>query len=86
LLQNQEEGFFDPVLTHIPNYSYLDLSAIWQATRSIEMRAGINNVLDKDPPFIPTGDISGSAGGLNTFPAYDLLGRDIFVAFRARFQ
>jgi outer membrane receptor protein involved in Fe transport len=86
LLQNQEEGFFDPVVTHIPNYSYLDLSAIWQATRSIEMRAGINNVLDKDPPFIPSGDISGSAGGLNTFPVYDLLGRDIFVAFRARFQ
>jgi iron complex outermembrane recepter protein len=85
LLQNQEEGFFDPVVTHIPNYSYLDLSAIWRATREIEIRAGINNVLDKDPPFLPSADISGAAGGLNTFPTYDLLGREIFVAFKARF-
>jgi hypothetical protein len=40
LLQNQEEGFFDPVVTHIPNYNYLDLSAIWRVTRGIEVRAG----------------------------------------------
>jgi iron complex outermembrane recepter protein len=85
LLQNQEEGFFDPVVTHIPNYSYLDLSAIWRATSTLELRAGINNVFDKDPPFIPSGDISGTAGGLNTYPTYDLLGREVFVAFRARF-
>jgi iron complex outermembrane receptor protein len=84
-LQGQEEGFFDPVLTHIPNYSYLDLSTIWRATSAVEIRAGVNNVFDKDPPFIPSGDISGTAGGLNTYPTYDLLGREIFVAFRARF-
>jgi iron complex outermembrane recepter protein len=84
-LQNQEEGFFDPVVTHIPNYSYLDLSAIWRATSALEVRAGVNNVFDKDPPFIPSGEISGTAGGLNTYPTYDLLGREIFVAFRARF-
>jgi iron complex outermembrane receptor protein len=85
LLQYSEEGFFDPLITHIPNYSYLDLSAIWQLARGIEMRAGINNLLDKDPPFIP-GEISGAAGGLNTFPTYDTLGREIFAAFRARFR
>jgi iron complex outermembrane receptor protein len=85
LLQNQEEGFFDPVLTHIPNYSYLDMSAIWRVTRGIDLRAGINNIFDKDPPFIPSGDISSAAGGLNTFPTYDLLGREIFLAFRAKF-
>src|SRR5450432_4170958 len=84
LLQNQEEGFFDPVVTHIPNYSYLDLSAVWRLAQEIEIRAGINNLFDKDPPFIP-GEISGAAGGLNTFPTYDLLGREIFVALRAKF-
>ena len=84
LLKNQEEGFYDPLLTHIPNYSYLDLSAIWTVTPQIQFRAGINNVFDKDPPFLPQ-EISGAAGGLNTFPAYDLLGREIFVAFRAKF-
>jgi outer membrane receptor protein involved in Fe transport len=86
LLQSQEEGFYDPYFTHIPNYSYLDLSAIWGVTRWMELRAGINNVFDKDPPFLSSGDISGAAGGLNTFPVYDLLGREIFVAFRATFR
>src|SRR5690242_19466489 len=28
-LSNQEFGFFDPVLTHIPSYSYLDRAAEW---------------------------------------------------------
>lgn len=84
LLESEEEGFYDPILTHIPNYSYLDLSAILRVTTTIEIRAGINNVFDKDPPFLPSGDISGAAGGLNTYPTYDLLGREIFVAFRAK--
>jgi iron complex outermembrane receptor protein len=86
LLGLQEEGFYDPYFTHIPNYSYLDLSAIWGVTHWLEIRAGINNVFDKDPPFLASGDISGTAGGLNTFPVYDLLGREIFVAFRATFR
>lgn len=86
LLRFQEEGIYDPYFSHIPNYSYLDLSAIWEVTRWLQIRAGINNVLDKDPPFLASGDISGAAGGLNTFPAYDLLGREIFAAFRATFR
>jgi len=49
------------------------------------LRAGVNNLLDKDPPFLP-GEVSGAAGGLNTFPTYDLLGREIFVALRAKFR
>jgi iron complex outermembrane recepter protein len=86
LLQYQEEGFFDPVLTHIPSYSYLDLSAIWAVTPHVQIRAGVNNVLDKDPPFIPNNEISGATSGtLNTFPTYDVVGRNIFVAVRAMF-
>jgi iron complex outermembrane receptor protein len=79
-LQNQEEGFFDPVLTHIPSYSYLDLSAIWAVTRQLQVRAGVSNVFDKDPPIIPS-DVT--LVGPNTFPAYDILGRNIFIGLRA---
>jgi outer membrane receptor protein involved in Fe transport len=82
LLQNQEEGFFDPLLTHIPSYSYLDLSAIWDVTRHVQVRVGANNVFDKDPPFVPL-DISVHAGALNTFPTYDILGRNIFMSLSA---
>lgn len=85
LLQYQEEGFFDPVVTRIPNYSYLDLTAVWAATRHLQLRAGISNLFDKDPPFLPAADISGAAGSLNTYPTYDVLGRDIFLALRATF-
>ena len=84
LLQDREEGFFDPLLTHIPNYSYLDLSAVWAVTPYLQVRFGVSNVFDKDPPFVPL-EISGRSGGLNTFPVYDILGRNMFVALRATF-
>jgi outer membrane receptor protein involved in Fe transport len=86
-LQNQEEGFFDPLLTHIPNYSYFDLSAVWEMAEHVQLRAGVNNVLDKDPPFLPAGDVVSrvSSSGLNTYPTYDILGREFFVALRAMF-
>lgn len=85
-LQYIEEGFYDPVLTHVPNYSYVDLSTSWDVTPHVEVRAGVNNVLDKDPPFLAQGDISGvSSGVINTFPTYDVVGRSVFMAVRATF-
>jgi outer membrane receptor for ferrienterochelin and colicin len=83
-LQNQEIGFFDPVLTHIPNYSYLDLAALWNVTEHVQVRTGVNNVLDKDPPFLPSLDIN-TAGSFNTLPAYDIVGRELYIALRATF-
>jgi len=84
-LQNREEGFFNPELTHIPNYSYLDLAANWDVTGHLQLRAGVNNVFDKDPPFIPSADVSSSTGPLNTYPTYDIVGREVFLALRATF-
>jgi outer membrane receptor protein involved in Fe transport len=84
-LQNQEEGFYDPVLTHIPNYSYLDLTAVWAVTRHVQMQAGVNNLFDKDPPFLPADVVGGNSSGINTLPPYDTLGRYIYFGFRATF-
>ena len=83
LLQNQEEGFFDPLLTHIPSYSYLDLSVIWTLTRHVQCRAGVNNVFDKDPPFVPAEAAPSFIG--STLPTYDLLGRYIYMGIRVTF-
>ena len=47
------------------------------------MRAGINNLLDKDPPLITSEIVAG--GAANTFETYDTLGRQLFVAFTAKF-
>jgi iron complex outermembrane recepter protein len=68
----------------LPNMSYLDLSAIYTFYEGISIRAGVNNVLDEDPPIIAT-NFSGGAGTPNTFPSYDLLGRQAFVGFTAKF-
>jgi iron complex outermembrane receptor protein len=84
-LHFQEEGVYDPLNARIPNYSYLDLSAVWNVYKGIDLRAGVNNLFDKDPPFIPSGDISGTAGNINTYQTYDLVGREIYVAFKAKF-
>jgi len=65
------------VLTHILSYSYLDLAAIWALSRQVQARVGVTNVFDKDPPFIAL-EVAGAAGDLDTFPAYDILGRCIF--------
>jgi outer membrane receptor protein involved in Fe transport len=81
---NQEKGFLDPVWTHIPDYSYLDLAANWDVTGHVQLRAGVNNAFDKDPPFIPSSDIP-LVRELNTFTTYDIVGREVFLALRATF-
>jgi iron complex outermembrane receptor protein len=75
----------DPVAINssIPAYNYLDLTANWQLGK-LELRAGINNVFDKDPPVIAAGLLS-SFGNGNTYPGvYDPMGRVLFagVTFR----
>jgi len=76
-------GAYDFYNARIPSYSYLDLEATWQATKILTVRAGINNVCDKDPPLIDVELVGG--GAANTYPTYDMFGRQVFIAFTARF-
>jgi outer membrane receptor protein involved in Fe transport len=62
---------------------YLDLSANWNVNEKLAVRAGINNIFDRDPPLIDNA-IAGT-GTPNTYPTYDLLGRHMFVGLTARF-
>jgi outer membrane receptor protein involved in Fe transport len=77
-----EFGEYDSIDAHIPRYSYLDLAMLWPVTSKIQLRAGINNTLDKDPPIV-SGDVSG--GFPNSFPTYDYLGREFFFGIKGRF-
>jgi len=77
--------YYDQYNARIPGYSYLDLTAVWHALANLELRAGATNLLDKDPPLVPSGDISGNSGPANSYPTYDYLGRQLFIAFRAKF-
>jgi iron complex outermembrane recepter protein len=84
VLEDAEEGTYDPYLQRIPNYSYLDLAALCRVGSHAHVRIGVNNLFDKDPPLLPQ-EISGAAGVLNTFPVYDVLGRNIFFDLSATF-
>ena len=56
---------------------YLDLAGNWQVYDNTNIRFGVNNVLDNDPPLSAN---VGTTGNGNTYPqTYDALGRWIFV-------
>ena len=67
----------------IPSYSYLDLAATWNIPNThMELRGGVNNILDKDPPLIT---LTLQPGGANTYGSYDAVGRQLFIAFTGKF-
>jgi len=67
---------------HIGSYSYIDLALTYHVLQNLEIRGGVNNVADKDPPVVP---VTIQPGGANAYSAYDQLGRELFIAFTARF-
>jgi iron complex outermembrane receptor protein len=76
-------GAYDLFNAKIPSYNYLDLEATWNVNKILQIRAGANNILDKDPPILDTSIVSG--GAANTYSTYDMFGRQLFVAFTAKF-
>ncbi len=78
--------------TAIPTTAYdqIDVSARWAVTHTYEIRAGIDNLLDVEPPITgaspasPFANASSGAGTTYT-SVYDILGRRFFVGLKARF-
>ena len=68
---------------HIAPYSYFDLASTWNVRPGVQLGVGVNNIFDKDPPIMDTGNLGVSSpptGNGNTFPqTYDSLGRVIFI-------
>jgi outer membrane receptor protein involved in Fe transport len=60
---------------------YFDIAGIWTISKTLSLRAGINNLFDRDPPLVSSGTADPSVfGNGNTFPQmYDALGRLIFL-------
>ncbi len=56
--------------------NYFDIAATWQIRDTTRLRAGVNNVLDNDPPLSVS---VGTTGNGNTYPQlYDAMGRWVF--------
>lgn len=70
---------------HFSSQDYIDVATLWNVAEDINVRFGINNLLDKDPPL--TSDAGPSIfGNGNTFPGvYDALGRYIFAGVTLRY-
>lgn len=81
-------GRKDPI-DDIKAYDYFDLAGTWKVRDTITLRAGVDNVLDKDPPYLDSNNFPASGppfGNGNTYPGtYDALGRTIFVGLTADF-
>ena len=80
----------DLIDASIPSYDYFDIAANWEVTKGIELRAGINNLFDKDPPVVDANSygIAGPAqfGNGNTYPGvYDAMGRSLFLGITAKY-
>lgn len=76
----------DYMVPVIDAFDYFDLSGSYDITDSITMRAGIQNLLDKQPPKVGNDYGGTETNSGNTFPAmYDPLGRSFFVSATARF-
>ena len=71
---------------HIPAYSYHDIQVKFTAgeRRQLEFYLGVNNVFDKQPPFIAAGNSQWP--GTNTVAdTYDLFGRMLYAGVTTRF-
>lgn len=71
----------------LSSYSYFDLTASMKVSDKLQVRLGVNNVLDKAPPVVGTTNIAAPpTGNGNTFPGvYDSLGRYLFAEVTAQF-
>jgi len=73
-------GFHNNPTLEFDAFDYIDLSGTWAVADSVDLRAGVRNLFDQDPPV--TDNNSAPSGNINsnTFPnTYDALGRIIFV-------
>ncbi|HYS46174.1 MAG TPA: TonB-dependent receptor, partial [Rhizomicrobium sp.] len=85
-LENYRLGSFtDKPSLNFGAKNYIDLSATYALTPGLELRGGIRNLFDQDPPLTDNNTAPASAINTNTFPAtYDTLGRQIFIGINAK--
>ena len=71
----------------LDSIDYFDLAGVWDIMDdTISLRAGVNNIMDEEPPI--AGNAAGPSinGNGNVFPGmYDALGRYYFLGATVRF-
>ena len=92
-------GYLSATNTTYPvsSYDVFDLAATYNLTRRVTLRAGVDNLFDKDPPVtgatflpspLPAGTfafVPSSGAGSTSENLYDAIGRRFYVGINARF-
>ena len=75
-----------------PKYDLFNLAARWSISDAFSVRAGVDNLLDKEPPrvganYVPTATGGGvtAAAGTTDLSNYDVAGRRYYIGATARF-
>jgi outer membrane receptor protein involved in Fe transport len=69
----------------VPSYDLFGVQGSWAVTPTLALRAGVDNVLDKEPPVVGANPGVSNAMG-NTMPGYyDVLGRRYYIGVKAQF-
>jgi len=80
---------FYTATSHIPGYNYIDLSLSAPVTSYVDVRVGVNNIADKNPPLVLNGSLSdcpNSTCNDNTWVGtYDSLGRYLYAHVSVKF-
>jgi iron complex outermembrane recepter protein len=87
---NPKSGVADPtkvfpVDSRIPAYNYFDFDASMEVTQHVDIRFGINNLTDKQPPVVGLIASPQLINGNMVAGMYDSLGRYLFAGVTAKF-
>jgi outer membrane receptor protein involved in Fe transport len=89
-LSNDEvlNGPTPPINAHVPSQSYFDLAGTFTVGDHYNLRLGVNNILDKDPPLFTSGNGAcavATCNGNTYGGTYDTLGRYFFAGATLNF-
>ncbi|MGI8705061.1 MAG: TonB-dependent receptor domain-containing protein, partial [Sphingomicrobium sp.] len=75
-----------PANLRLSSRDYFDLALTARMAQRLNLRAGVNNIFDRDPPVAGQQVIPAGFGNGNTYPqVYDALGRYLFAGFTIDF-
>lgn len=82
-----QEAGIDTISSELDGEHYIDASAFYDFNDYVELRAGVNNLFDNDPPVVPTFGPSPTANvEANTVAGvYEAAGRFVFVGAKLTF-
>jgi outer membrane receptor for ferrienterochelin and colicin len=67
------------------SYDLFDLSASWSLNRTVTLRAGVDNLLDRDPEIVGYNAGVTNAKGATAPGYYDILGRRYYAGVKLEF-